>query len=97
MHFISGLVAITVLLLFVCYSLSHARLFKLEFLYCFSKLRRYSDIFMVWRFQVKEIGETQALPLAFLCIFTMCFPKAARICSAQPQENWRKERGEDTM
>lgn len=76
----SGLVAIIMLLLFVCCSLRHARLFKLEFPYCFSKDRRYLDIFMVWRFGVKEIGETQALPLAFLCIFTMCLLEAAHIC-----------------
>lgn len=70
----SGLVAITDLMLFICYSLRHARLFKLKFSYCFSKHRRYWDIFMVWHFQVKEIGEKQALPLVFLCIFTMCSP-----------------------
>lgn len=86
----SGLVAITILLLFICYSLRHVRLFKLKFSYCFSKHRRYWDIFMVWRFRVKEIGETQALPLAFLCIFMMCSPKAAHICSVQPLENWRR-------
>ncbi len=62
----------------------------LKFSYCFSKHRRYWDIFMVWRFQVKEIGETEALPLTFLCIFTICLLKAAHICSVQPLENCRR-------
>lgn len=70
----SGLVALTVFLLFVCYSLRHARLFKLKFSYCFSKHRRYLDIFMVLAFSSQRNwgnpSSSTGIPLHFYDVLT---------------------------
>jgi len=47
---------------------------------------------MVWRFQVKEIGETQALPLAFLCILDVLSKSSTHLFSAATAELEERKR-----